>query len=71
MLIYISINIFYIFKSYEEIFFVEPMAPNNMTSSDHLEGSNVRGQSQNDQPPIDIELEDEMADSMYFFIIFC
>ncbi|XP_025408185.1 E3 ubiquitin-protein ligase UBR5 isoform X3 [Sipha flava] len=50
-------------QSYEEIFFVEPMAPNNMTSSDHLEGSNVRGQSQNDQPPIDIELEDEMADN--------
>lgn len=45
------------------------MAPNNMNSSDQLEGTNIRGQSQNDRPPIDIELEDEMADSMYFFII--
>lgn len=35
-----------------------------MNSSDPLEISSVRGQSQNDQPPIDIELEDEMADSM-------
>lgn len=41
------------------------MAPNNMNSSDQMEGTNVRRQSQNDQPPIDIELEDEMADSMY------
>lgn len=50
------------------------MAPNNMNSSDQMEGSNIRGQSQNDQPPIDIELEDEMADSMHFFyglIIIC
>lgn len=39
------------------------MAPNTMHSSDHIEGSNVRGQSRNNQPPIDIELEDEMADS--------
>lgn len=53
------------FQSYEEIFFVEPMAPNNMNSSDQMEGTNVRRQSQNDQPAIDIELEDEMADSMY------
>lgn len=53
------------FQSYEEIFFVEPMAPNNMNSSDQMEGTNVRRQSQNDQPPIDIELEDEMADSKY------
>lgn len=57
--------IYLIFKSYEEIFFVEPMAPNNLNSSDQIEGANVRGQSRNDQPPIDIELEDEMADSMY------
>jgi len=41
------------------------MAPNNMNSSDQVEGANVRGQSRNDQPPIDLELEDEMADSMY------
>lgn len=39
------------------------MAPNNSNSSDHIEGSNIRGQSQNDQPAIDIELEDEMVDS--------
>lgn len=44
------------------------MAPNNMNLSDQLEGANVRGQSRNDQPPIDIELEDEMADSMYYHI---
>ncbi|VVC25628.1 Hypothetical protein CINCED_3A013222 [Cinara cedri] len=50
-------------QSYEEIFFVEPMAPNNMNSSDQMEGSNIRRQSQNDQPPIDIELEDEMGDN--------
>lgn len=41
------------------------MAPNNMNSSGQMEGANIRGQSQSDQPPIDIELEDEMADSMY------
>lgn len=39
------------------------MAPNNMNLSDQIEGSNIRRQSQNDQPTIDIELEDEMADS--------
>lgn len=39
------------------------MAPNNLNASDQIEGSNDRGQSQNDQPQIDIELEDEMADS--------
>ncbi|XP_001947833.2 E3 ubiquitin-protein ligase UBR5 isoform X3 [Acyrthosiphon pisum] len=50
-------------QSYEEIFFVEPMAPNNMNLSDQIEGANVHRQSQNDQPPIDIELEDEMADN--------
>ncbi|XP_050538326.1 E3 ubiquitin-protein ligase UBR5 isoform X3 [Daktulosphaira vitifoliae] len=50
-------------QSYEEIFFVEPMAPNNLSASDQIEGSNDRGQSQNDQPQIDIELEDEMADN--------
>jgi len=36
-----------------------------MNSSGQMEGANIRGQSQSDQPPIDIELEDEMADSMY------
>lgn len=41
------------------------MAPNNMNSSDQIEGTNVRGQSQNNQPQIDIELEDEMADSKH------
>lgn len=34
-----------------------------MNSSDQLEGTTDRGQSQIDQPPIDIELEDDMADS--------
>jgi len=42
------------------------MAPNNMNLSDQLEGANVHRQSQSDQPPIDIELEDEMADSNFF-----
>lgn len=37
-----------------------------MNSSDQMEGANDRGQSQSDQPQIDIELEDEMADSKYF-----
>jgi len=41
------------------------MAPNNMNSSDQIEGTIVRRQSQNDQPSLDIELEDDMADSMY------
>lgn len=45
------------------------MAPNNMNMSDQIEGTNVHRQSQNDQPPIDIELEDEMADSNFFFLI--
>jgi len=45
------------------------MAPNNMNLSDQIEGTNVHRQSQNDQPPIDIELEDEMADSNFFFLI--
>lgn len=45
------------------------MAPNNMNSPDQMEDSNIRGQSQNDQPPIDIELEDEMADSMHFTLL--
>lgn len=45
------------------------MAPNNMNLSDQVEGANIRGQSQSDQPPIDIELEDEMADSMYNCIV--
>jgi len=43
------------------------MAPNNMNLSDQIEGANVHRQSQNDQPPIDIELEDEMADSNFFY----
>lgn len=47
------------------------MAPNNMNSSDQIEGANVRGQSQNNQPQIDIELEDEMADSEHFIDILC
>ncbi|XP_050433400.1 E3 ubiquitin-protein ligase UBR5 isoform X2 [Adelges cooleyi] len=50
-------------SSYEEIFFVEPMAPNTINASDQIENASDRGQSQNDQPQIDIELEDEMADN--------
>lgn len=43
------------------------MAPNNMNLSGQMDGRNTRGQSQSDQPAIDIELEDEMADSMYSY----